>query len=162
MNTRTGHLGKFGTTSIQVPAVPLCTYVPEPVPNIDTGTEHFGKIGTSTRYRTLRYVWHDMWRHPWELWLQAALQARAYHFFENVVDAHCVRDEGGFTVHWLLRFIRLGSGYICFREYVNHAVENAVRYPPPSHAHPGPQALSSTLDIPETLSTHEQRREFPE
>ena len=35
--------------------------------------------------------------------------------FSNMVDAHCVRDEGGFTVHWLVgwwRFIGLGLGYI--------------------------------------------------
>ena len=32
----------------------------------------------------------------------------AYHFFDNMVYAHCVRDEGDFTVHWLLRFIGVG------------------------------------------------------
>ena len=26
--------------------------------------------------------------------------SRAYHFLYNMVDADCVRDEGGFTVHW--------------------------------------------------------------
>ena len=31
--------------------------------------------------------------------------SRAYHFFDNVVDAHCcVRDALGFTVHWLVAF----------------------------------------------------------
>ena len=29
-------------------------------------------------------------------------RSRDYHFFDNMVDAHCVRDEGGFTVHWLV------------------------------------------------------------
>ena len=28
----------------------------------------------------------------------------AYHFVEMMVDAHCVRDEGGFTLHWLVAF----------------------------------------------------------
>ena len=28
----------------------------------------------------------------------------AYHFFDNMVDTHCVRDEGGFTVQWLVAF----------------------------------------------------------
>ena len=32
------------------------------------------------------------------------LASRAYHFVDNMVDAHCVRDEGGFTVHWLVAF----------------------------------------------------------
>ena len=46
---------------------------------------------------------------------------------------------GGFTVHWLLRFIvirlglALGSGYVHtklnYRVYVNHVVEGAVGYP---------------------------------
>ena len=27
---------------------------------------------------------------------------RAYHFFDNMVDAHCVRVIGGFTVRWLV------------------------------------------------------------
>ena len=61
--------------------------------------------------------------------------SRAYHFFDNLVDdTHCVRDEGGFTVHCLLRFIRLGLGlgYEKFKEYVNHVVEKAVRYPQPN------------------------------
>ena len=42
-----------------------------------------------------------------------------------MVDAHCVRDDGGFTVHvhWLLRFIGLGLGYIQLKEYVNHMPE---------------------------------------
>ena len=42
-----------------------------------------------------------------------------------MVDAHCVRDEGGSTVHWLLRFIGLGLGlgYIKFKKYVNHMPE---------------------------------------
>ena len=43
---------------------------------------------------------------------------RAYHFFDNMVDAHCVRDEGGFRVpvQWL-RFIGLvlGLGYTIYR-----------------------------------------------
>ena len=26
----------------------------------------------------------------------------AYHFFDNMVDAHRVRDEGGFTLQWLV------------------------------------------------------------
>ena len=50
-----------------------------------------------------------------------------------MVDAHCVRDEGSFTIHWLLRFIglglRLGLGCIQFEEYVNHVVKKAARYP---------------------------------
>ena len=38
-----------------------------------------------------------------------------------MVDAHCcVRDEGGFTVHWLLRFIGLGL-YIMSRVCQPHA-----------------------------------------
>ena len=28
--------------------------------------------------------------------------SRAYHLFDNMVDAHLVRDEGGFTVQWLV------------------------------------------------------------
>ena len=44
-----------------------------------------------------------------------------------MVDAHCVPEEGGFTLHWLvLRFIRLGLsgiGYMEFKEYVNHFLE---------------------------------------
>ena len=57
--------------------------------------------------------------------------SRAYHFVDNMVDAHCMRDEGGFTIYWLdvLRFIGLGLGYIQIKEYVNHVVEKAVRYP---------------------------------
>ena len=31
-------------------------------------------------------------------------KSRAYHLFETMVDAHCVRDEGGFTLHWLAAF----------------------------------------------------------
>ena len=27
---------------------------------------------------------------------------RAHHFFDNMVDAHCVRDEGRFAVQWLV------------------------------------------------------------
>ena len=46
-----------------------------------------------------------------------------------MVDAHCVRDEGGFTVQWLLRFIGLGLGYIYFNECVNHVFEKAISYP---------------------------------
>ena len=47
-----------------------------------------------------------------------------------MVDSHCVRDEGGFTLQWL-RFIGLGSGlgYISCQEYVNHFFEYVVRYP---------------------------------
>ena len=29
-------------------------------------------------------------------------QSRAYHSFDNMVDAYCVRNEGGSTVHWLI------------------------------------------------------------
>ena len=36
--------------------------------------------------------------------------SRSHPFFDNMVDAHCVRDEGGFTVQWLVRFIGLGLG----------------------------------------------------
>ena len=46
----------------------------------------------------------------------STVHSRAYHLVEKVVDAHCVRDEGGFTLHWLVRFIGLvvvlGLGYI--------------------------------------------------
>ena len=38
------------------------------------------------------------------------VDSRAYHIFDNMDDAHCIRDEGGFTVHWLLCFIGLGLG----------------------------------------------------
>ena len=31
-------------------------------------------------------------------------RSRAYHFFDNMVGAHCVRDEVGFTVQWLAAF----------------------------------------------------------
>ena len=71
ITTGAGHFGKFGTTSIPVQAVPVCTCAPEPVRvsaqhqhryryNIDTGVGHFSKIGTSIRYRTLRYVSHGI------------------------------------------------------------------------------------------------------
>ena len=50
-----------------------------------------------------------------------------------MVDAHCcVRGERGLTVQWSLLLIglRLGSGYINLKEYVNHVIlEKAVRYP---------------------------------
>ena len=46
-----------------------------------------------------------------------------------MVDEHCVRDGVGFIAQWLLRSIGLGMGCIQFREYVNHVVETAVRYP---------------------------------
>ena len=37
------------------------------------------------------------------LWvLLGAIDSRAHHFFETMVDGHCVRDEGGFTVHRLV------------------------------------------------------------
>ena len=29
---------------------------------------------------------------------------RAYHFFETMVDAHCVRDEGDYTLYRLVAF----------------------------------------------------------
>ena len=64
INTDTGNFGTFGTISIPIPAVPVCTYLRRRYRyryNIDIGTGHFGYIGTtSTRYRTLRYVWHDV------------------------------------------------------------------------------------------------------
>ena len=37
--------------------------------------------------------------------------SRAYQvpFFEKMVDTHCcVRDEGGFTLHWLVAFLWVG------------------------------------------------------
>ena len=45
-----------------------------------------------------------------------------------MVDAHCVRDEGGFTLQWLVdafHWVRvhgvgLGLGYIQCKECVNH------------------------------------------
>ena len=57
--------------------------------------------------------------------------SRAYHLFDDMVDAHCVLDEGGFTVHWLLRFIGLGVGYIYSSKSVPtmYVVEKAVRRP---------------------------------
>ena len=67
--------------------------------------------------------------------LATFIYGRAYHFFETMVDAHCVRDEGSFTVHWLVGCVSLGRvrvrailGCKLFREYVNHVVEKAVRY----------------------------------
>ena len=39
--------------------------------------------------------------------------SRAHHFFEKMVDAHCVRDEGGFTLRyngWLLACGSSGKG----------------------------------------------------
>ena len=45
-----------------------------------------------------------------------------------MVDAGCVRDEGGFTLPWLLRFIGLETGYMKFEDYVNHVIEKAVWY----------------------------------
>ena len=64
INTGTGNFGKFGRTSIPVPAVPVSTYAPSWCRywyNTATGTGHLGKIGTTaTRYRTFRFVWHDI------------------------------------------------------------------------------------------------------
>ena len=31
-------------------------------------------------------------------YLMSFLSTRAYHYVETTVDAHCVRDEGGFTL----------------------------------------------------------------
>ena len=64
---------------------------------------------------------------------QVAASNKAYHVFETMVDARCVRDEGGFTLHWLVvafHSIR-AIGYIQFKEYVNHFLEKAVRCPQP-------------------------------
>ena len=61
-----------------------------------------------------------------------AVWSKAYRFFDNTVDAHGVRDEGGFTVRWLvgwLRFIGLGFGYISSKEYVNHFLEKEGKIP---------------------------------
>ena len=46
---------------------------------------------------------------------------RAYHFFETMVDPHCVPDEEGFTLHWLvvaLHSVRgSGLGYTVYSLY---------------------------------------------
>ena len=55
---------------------------------------------------------HDSF-HGYICFAHYCASSRAYHFFDNMVDAHCVRDEGGFTVHWLLRVIGLGLGLGC-------------------------------------------------
>ena len=35
---------------------------------------------------------------------ETKLCSRAYHLFEKMVDAHCVRDEEGFALNWLAAF----------------------------------------------------------
>ena len=47
-----------------------------------------------------------------------------------MVDAHCVRDEGGFTVHWLVVAfdlinvrVKVRVQIIYCKQHVNHVVE---------------------------------------
>ena len=55
--------------------------------------------------------------------------------FSTTWLTHTVYETKGISpyIGWLFRFIMLGLGlglgYISFKEYVNHVVEKAVRYP---------------------------------
>ena len=127
--TGIGHFGKFGTTSILVPDTSVSSVQPQYRYrryryarlyrsqyryryNIDTGTVHFGQIGTiSTRYRTLRCVWHDI----------------------NPIAPHCD------VIPW-----SFGSRQHC-----------------KPHT-PGSPSIFQYARCTETLSTHRQRRKFPE
>ena len=59
--------------------------------------------------------------------------SRAYHIFGKMVDAHCQRDEGRFTLHWLVAFQSVRVGFKVYiynsNSYVHHFLELVVRYP---------------------------------
>ena len=47
---------------------------------------------------------------PKNIIMTSSCSSRAYQFFDNMVDAHCARDEGVFTVQWLIGRVSLGYG----------------------------------------------------
>ena len=70
--------------------------------------------------------------------------SRAYHFFDNMVDAHCVTRRRGFhrTVQWLLRFIGSGLGYTWLKkkEYVCQPCCRENDKEPSTEQHPRQQS----------------------
>ena len=73
--------------------------------DLGTGTGRLGMFDTTSTPAPETLI--SSVRHPYryrECRYRIEHNLGAYQLFENMVDAHSVRDEGGFALHWLVSF----------------------------------------------------------